>query len=209
MKLPVVIVFLLFILFSNAQTRTTAPNKPVVMSRTVVKKAPIKAPVDSSLFYKDTVIKWMSIEQAEAAQKTNPRKILVDVYTSWCKWCKVADSLCYKNRELAHYINQHFYAVKFDAESRSQVVFHGVRYNFLKDENKWVHEFAQFILNGKLSYPGTAFIDENGHLIDAKNGYMEAPYMETVLNFYGNNAYKKMKYTTFEDEFEGKIGDVQ
>ena len=209
MKLPVVIVFLLLALHSTAQTRTATPNKPVVMSRTVVKKAPVKAPVDSSLFYKDTIIKWMTIEQAEAAQKKSPRKILVDVYTSWCRWCRVEDSVTFKNREIAHYINQHFYPVKFDAESRPPVTFHEVRYIFLKDEDKWVHEFARYILNGKLSYPGTAFLDENGHLIDAKNGYMDAPYLETVLNFYGSNSYKKMKYAAFEDEFEGKIGDVQ
>ncbi len=171
----------------------------------VKRSTPVKLPVDSSLFYKDTIIRWMSIEEAEAMQKVKPRKILVDVYTKWCRWCKVADSLSYKNREIAHYINQNFYAVKFNAEGKKSCTYRGVRYDFNDDESAYTHDFARYILNGKLSYPGTAFIDENGRLIKAESGYMEAPYFEAILNYYGSGSYKKMKYIEFEDEFVGKI----
>ncbi|HRG89202.1 MAG TPA: DUF255 domain-containing protein, partial [Chitinophagales bacterium] len=46
-------------------------------------------------------IKWMTIEEAEAAQKTNPKKILLHVYARWCRWCKLQDSLTYHNPEIA------------------------------------------------------------------------------------------------------------
>ena len=29
-------------------------------------------------------IKWMTFDQAIAAQKKKPKKIFIDVYTSWC-----------------------------------------------------------------------------------------------------------------------------
>jgi thioredoxin-related protein len=174
-------------------------------SQSQAKRTVAKPPVDSSLFYKDTVVKWMTIEEAEAMQKVKPKKILVDVYTKWCRWCRVADSLDYRNREIAHYINQNFYAVKFNAENKKSCTYKGVRYDFEEDESLYVHSFARYVLNGKQSYPGTAFIDENGHLIKAETGYMEAPYFEAVLNYYGSDSYKKMSYNNFEDEFVGKI----
>jgi thioredoxin-related protein len=164
--------------------------------------------VSHSVVYKDAVIKWLSIEEAEAAQKKNPKKILVNVYTNWCRWCKVEDSVSYKNAEIAKYINQNFYPVKFNAEGKAAVTFKEVRYNFIDDENIYVHEFARYLLNGRMSYPGTVFIDEQGKIIAAKNGYMDAYYLEAVLNYYSTGAYKTMTYTDFESDFDGKIKDA-
>lgn len=155
--------------------------------------------------YSDTVIKWMTVEQAEAAQKIKPKKLLVSVYTSWCRWCKVEDSLTFKNAEIAHYINQNYYPVRFDAESRKTVTYKGVKYNFINDENRWVHEFTNYILNGRLSYPALAFLDEQGNLVNARNGYMDAYMLEPVLNYYATNSYKQITYDDYELGFEGKI----
>ena len=34
-------------------------------------------------------INWMTIEEAQEAQKKNPKKIMMDVYTKWCGPCKM------------------------------------------------------------------------------------------------------------------------
>ena len=166
MKFVVAFSLLFGVIVSDAQSKTHAA----------------KLPIDSSQFYTDTVIKWMTIEEAESAQRKNPKKILVNVYAKWCRWCKVEDSASYKNREIAHYINQTFYAVKYNAESKAPVEFKGVRFGFIDDENIYVNEFTRYLLNGKLSYPGTVFINEQGNLISSKNGYMDAYYLEAVLH---------------------------
>ena len=72
---------------------------------------------DSSIYYTDTIIKWMSFEEAVAAQKKNPKKICMDIYATWCRWCKLSDSVLFKNREIAHFMNQNYYAVRFNAET--------------------------------------------------------------------------------------------
>ena len=36
-------------------------------------------------------IQWMSLPEALEAQKTNPKKIFMDVYTHWCGPCKLLD----------------------------------------------------------------------------------------------------------------------
>ena len=33
-------------------------------------------------------IQWLTMEEAEAKIKKEPRKIFIDVYTDWCGWCK-------------------------------------------------------------------------------------------------------------------------
>ncbi len=179
--------FLFLFGLSNAQTAATASSNTAV---------PI---------HNNTQIKWMTIEQAEAAQKVKPKKILVSVYATWCRWCRLEDSLTFRNTEIANYINDNFYPVRFNAETREAVNYKGVKYIFNNDQSKWVHGFATYLLNGKMSYPGIAYLDEKGNLISASNGYMDAYYLEAVLNYYGTNAYKGMTYRDFEADFEGKI----
>ncbi len=167
--------------------------------------ATLKAAVDTSLVSKDAGIKWMTIQEAETSQKKNPKKLFVYVYATWCRWCKLEDSLTFRHKEIVQYINQNFYAVKLNAEKREPLTFKGVRYDFIDDDNKFVHDFARYLLNGRLSYPGVSFLNEQGNLISSKNGYMDAYYLEAVLNYYGSDAYKKVTYHDYEFEFEGKI----
>ena len=58
-------------------------------------------------------IKWMTFDQAIAAQKKKPKKIFIDVYTSWCGPCKMLSSNTFANKDLAKYVNDNYYAVKF------------------------------------------------------------------------------------------------
>ncbi|HQZ44348.1 MAG TPA: thioredoxin family protein, partial [Flavobacteriales bacterium] len=68
-------------------------------------------------------IKWMTIEQAQEKAKETPRPLMVDVYTSWCGPCKMLEARTFSDPKLAEYVNKHFYAVKFNAESSDPVTF--------------------------------------------------------------------------------------
>ena len=50
------------------------------------------------------------------AQKDEPRKIMMDVYTQWCGPCKMMMRNTFTNADVIAYINANYY-VKFDAES--------------------------------------------------------------------------------------------
>ena len=60
-------------------------------------------------------IQWMSLSEALEAQKKEPKKIIMDVYTKWCGPCKLLDKKTFANPDLARYVSEHFYAVKFNA----------------------------------------------------------------------------------------------
>ncbi|MFN3590463.1 MAG: thioredoxin family protein, partial [Spirosomataceae bacterium] len=41
--------------------------------------------------YAQEKIAWLTIEEAFDKIQTQPKKVLIDVYTDWCGWCKVMD----------------------------------------------------------------------------------------------------------------------
>ena len=45
-------------------------------------------------------INWMTMDEALAAQKEEPKKIFMDVYTTWCGPCKMLDKNTFANQML-------------------------------------------------------------------------------------------------------------
>ena len=70
-------------------------------------------------------IKWMSLAEALEAQKKEPRKIMMDVYTNWCGPCKMMDKNTFANPDVAAYVSKYFYAVKFNAEGNEKIHYQG------------------------------------------------------------------------------------
>ncbi len=102
-------------------------------------------------------IKWISFEEAVELQKKNPKKIIVDVYTDWCGWCKKMDKNTYTDAEVIKQIEQHFYFVKLNAEQKEEIKYKDKVFTF-KQEYK-ANELAVSLLNGQMSYPSTVFLD--------------------------------------------------
>ena len=150
-------------------------------------------------------IRWMTIEEAFAAQKRAPKKIFIDVYTDWCGWCKKMDATSFSHPEVIQYMNEHFYAVKFNAEQREDVLYGGKKYQFLQKGNRGYHEFASFLLNDQLSYPTTVYMNEKGEKIFPVPGYLDAKNMEMVLNYVGTDGYQKGPWEAYQKTFSGRV----
>ena len=55
-----------------------------------------------SIDLKAQKINWVSFEEAIEKSQTNPKKIIIDIYTDWCKWCKVMDNNTFANPIIAN-----------------------------------------------------------------------------------------------------------
>src|SRR6187399_1544026 len=71
---------------------------------------------------KNETINWITLQEAEKLNKKQPRKIVIDVYTDWCGWCKKMDKSTFADAKTAAYVNKHYYAVKLDAETKEEIV---------------------------------------------------------------------------------------
>jgi uncharacterized protein YyaL (SSP411 family) len=67
----------------------------------------------------------MSLKDVELAMQKEKRPILIDLYTDWCGWCKVMDKKTYTNKKVIEYLQDKFYPVKLDAETRERITWNG------------------------------------------------------------------------------------
>jgi thioredoxin-related protein len=150
-------------------------------------------------------IKWMTWSEVQEAQKKQPRKVFVDVYTEWCGWCKRMDASTFTNPEIIKYMNENFYAVKFDAETQETIKFKGRDYKYVSQGMRGYNELAAEILNGQMSYPTGVYFDEQLNEIFPAPGYQDARMFEGVLNFVASNSYKTVKFDQYQQSFKGKV----
>ena len=141
-------------------------------------------------------INWITIQEAEKLSKKHPRKIVIDVYTDWCGWCKKMDKSTFSDKETAAYVNKNFYAVKFDAETKEEIVLNGKTYRF--DANNGVNQLAIELLQGKLGYPSTVYLDEKFNMLTPVMGYYDTKKFNNLLHYFGENHHKKLSFEEFE-----------
>jgi uncharacterized protein YyaL (SSP411 family) len=147
-------------------------------------------------------INWLNLAELTAAYNKQPKPIIIDVYTSWCGWCKVMDKETYSNDNVANYINQNYYAVKFDAESRDSVEYAGKKYGY--NPAYKANELAVYLLFGRMGYPTTVLLSS----IDAQpapiSGYLKPAELEPPLKFFGDGVYKTQNFPDFMKAFSPK-----
>nr|MBS0037859.1 DUF255 domain-containing protein [Saprospiraceae bacterium] len=150
-------------------------------------------------------VQWMSFEEAIEAHKHEPKKIFVDMYTDWCGWCKKMDAETFQQEDIASYLNEHYYAVKFNAESKEDIEFQNVVYSYVKQGSRGYHEFAIKLAERleRLSFPTVVFIDENLNVIQPLAGFMKPEQFKPIVSFIAENHYLRTPWKKYEQEFKG------
>ncbi|MUU78840.1 thioredoxin family protein [Winogradskyella endarachnes] len=147
-------------------------------------------------------INWLTMEEALELQKKEPKKIFMDVYTNWCGPCKMLDKNTFQTEDVAAYINEHYYAVKFNAEGNDEITykdktFSNPNYDASKEYRRnSVHEFSRFLQIK--AYPTMVFFDEEGNVIAPIQGYLKPQQLELYLKVFESDKYKEM---TTQEEF--------
>lgn len=153
-------------------------------------------------FSEQSHVNWITFDEAYIKCKKNPRPIMIDVYTTWCGPCKMMSAQTFNNPEISKYINDNFYAVKFDAESKDSVKFD--KYVFASTDAtnpKAPHQFAASILDNQLAYPSIVFLNNQIQRLDILKGFMAPKNFEPILNYYGSGEYQKVKWEEYQKSF--------
>lgn len=132
-------------------------------------------------------IEWVSIENGLMEAKKKDKKVLVNVYTDWCDFCKKMTNTVYPDSSVRSSVYEHFVSVGLNAESEKIVTYQG-------------ESFTEKELSKKLgirSYPTMLFLNSDGELILQSNGYMPANDFNRMLMYMGSNAYLTMEFIDY------------
>ncbi|MCO5247996.1 MAG: DUF255 domain-containing protein [Chitinophagales bacterium] len=144
-------------------------------------------------------INWKSIDQIQAAQAVNPKPVFVNLYTDWCVWCTKMDESTYSDPKIINYINNHFYALTFDAEGDNEVSLNGKTYNLETVNNRKVHTLAWDwgSVNNRIGYPTIVVLDNNMEKIQAFPGFKDSEAMNALIKYYGEGIYKTKSWQDY------------
>ncbi len=141
-------------------------------------------------------INWMTMNEALEAQAVNPRKIMMDAYTNWCGPCKMLDKNTFQNADVVKYVNENYYAVKFNAEGNEDVNYKGQDFtNPNYDASKANSRNAPHQLSRALqitAYPTIIFFDEKGETIAPLPGYKTPVQLELYLKLFLTDSHKNI-----------------
>jgi thiol:disulfide interchange protein len=113
-----------------------------------------------------TSIIWQKdLDRALSMAKANHGKVVVDVYTDWCGWCKKMDQTIYTDPKVVALSNKHVF-LKLNAEDGGQ----GQRFA------------SRMNVDG---YPTTIILDENGHSLHSVAGY--PPSVQNFISVIENS----------------------
>jgi len=132
-------------------------------------------------------LKWKKYDEGLQEAIKLKKKILVDVYTDWCKWCKKFDAEVYSDAKVAKYLEQQYIPVKINAESNRQVTFEG----------KKISEAdlaRQFNVSG---YPTILFLETEGKYINRLASFVPADQFLPILQYIGDDYYKKISWEDY------------
>ncbi|MFA5832184.1 MAG: DUF255 domain-containing protein [Bacteroidota bacterium] len=144
--------------------------------------------LSSTVLAKD--LPWKKFNAGISEAKKSGKKVLIDVYTDWCKWCKTMDTVTYKDKKIKAYLEKNYVLIKLNAEGNEQITYSGQKMS--------PGEFAQGMrVDG---YPATLFMKTNGEPITVLPGFSEPKMFIHVLTFIGENHFEKKNFEQYLKE---------
>jgi uncharacterized protein YyaL (SSP411 family) len=145
------------------------------------------------------LMEWMTVDQAAGKLQQEKRPVLIDLYTTWCGWCKEMDRKTYSNRKVAEYLGEKFYCVKVDAETKDAISWLGRTYEYNTQYKS--NMFALYLTQGRLEFPTTVIIPP-GEAPQAIPGYLPPGDLESVVKYFGEGAYKTQGFDVYMKNFK-------
>jgi thioredoxin-related protein len=113
------------------------------------------------------------------------------------------DRITYHHKKLVPYLNEHYYAVKFNAEKEAPIAVGDTTYTIIPGKGRnGTHGLAVTLLQGKLAYPSLVFLDENFNLLSPLPGYQTPEQIEGPLRYFGENHHQHETWADFSKSFK-------
>ncbi len=130
-------------------------------------------------------VRWVTFRQLDSLQRAQPRPVFVYLNTSWCGYCHMFSRTTLRHTDVVRRLNEEFYCVNFDAESREPVVFQGKTYQFRPTGvGTGQHELATWLMQpyNDAAYPALLFRNSNFDPLTAVFSALPRQSFETLLD---------------------------
>lgn len=138
--------------------------------------------VSLQLHAQESKINWVSFEELTSLYKEEQRPILVFIHADWCKYCKMQEAKTFKNEELVQKLNDEFYALRLNGESKETITFFGREYPFNTEEG--FNSLASFLgkEEGQLNFPTTLLLNSSLIPVFKTNSFISAAELTQALS---------------------------
>ncbi len=126
----------------------------------------------------------VSFEELEAFQSIEERPVFVYFTAEWCKYCKNVEQNSFRDSEIVNLLNNEFYLVIFDIETKETITFNGKEFRFKTTGlNTGVHELAEELgtIDGVLNTPTFVVMDDEFNSVYKYGGYLNANQLKKLL----------------------------
>ncbi len=163
----------------------TWPQAAVAADPAPTQKAPAKTGAQNPADHLD----WLAFDAAATKAQAQKKHMIVDIYTTWCGWCKIMERETYTNPQVVAYLNDNFILAKVNGESTAKLKWRG------KDLTE--RQFAKAV--GVNGYPSTYFFKPNAELLGGMSGFLMPPDFMIYAQYVATRWYEKGKIQAYAD----------
>jgi len=132
---------------------------------------------------------WLALDAAVGKAKAQNKHVIVNVYTTWCGYCRMMDKQTFGNEEVASHLRENFVLAKVNGESSSKVHWQG--------QEMTEREFARAV--GVTGFPATYFLKPNAEMLGGVSGYIRTPDFMIYAKYVSTKWYEKGKIQQYVD----------
>jgi thioredoxin-related protein len=132
---------------------------------------------------------WLALDAAVGKAKSQNKHVIVNVYTTWCGYCRLMDKQTFGDQEVAAHLRENFVLAKVNGESSSKVHWQG--------QEMTEREFARAV--GVTGFPATYFLKPNAEMLGGVSGYIRTPEFLIYAKYVSTKWYEKGKIQQYVD----------
>lgn len=131
-------------------------------------------------------INWLSFDELEDSLAIHPKKVFIYFHADWCAYCKKMDHVAFQDARIIAKLNQDYYAVKMNVETKDTLQFGGAFfYNTeIGKKRNPTHDIPLLLASRKgrpFSLPATIVLDTKFHVLSRYFEYISPKKMLNIL----------------------------
>lgn len=142
-------------------------------------------------------VKTYSLAEIEKLQKKKPKKVIVNIFASFCNSCKVQNATTLTDTSIVNYLNKYFYVMNFDAENNDTLIYKNEKCFKTIINGYPLNTFALKVTNNRLQFPTISILDEKLNHLDALNSFVSPETLKPILKYYAEDKFKTMNWKEY------------